>query len=67
LHPGVKRPDKGNRQLEAGGEFAAGAGGVQARQAQADGPRTIGDGMLRMAIIDLDFWDRPILLTCRTR
>jgi hypothetical protein len=53
IFSGGQPADKINRQLEAGGVVAAGAGGVQARQAQADGPRSIGGGVLRMAIIVL--------------
>jgi len=43
-------PCKGNRQREAGGGNAAGAGGCQARLTHADGPRSIGHGSWRMAI-----------------
>ncbi|MCJ7825532.1 MAG: hypothetical protein WBB65_00335 [Anaerolineales bacterium] len=40
----VRFPCKGNRQLEAGGGYAAGAGGFQARLTHTDGPRSIGHG-----------------------
>jgi len=43
-------PCKGNRQREAGGGNAAGAGGCQARLTHADGPLSIGNGSWRMAI-----------------
>jgi hypothetical protein len=39
-----------NRQLEAGGDQAAGADAVQAQPTLADGPRSISSGSLRMTI-----------------
>ncbi len=42
---------KGNRQPRAGGGRAAGCGRRQVRPDHADGPRSIGDGSLRMDIV----------------